>query len=300
MKRFMIPIMVLVLLAAWLPAAWAANVASGPSEADVIDRAQAKVVKIFGAGGFRGMESYQSGILISSEGHIMTVWSYVLDTDHISIHLNDGRQFQAKLLGGDPRLEMAVLKIEAADLPHFDLAKAARADAGKIVATAEADAQRIRETAKREAENLRKQMNVDLDTAARNFLITVEERLERAVVDPVIEENLKPLLTDREFLAKMVEELLVGFTKNQGNEHHIEILLPESKRAELEAWFIQKFRDRASQPLDIRFTDKISFGFKIGVAGTGTHINFSDGLVQVFSEFCSPRFRKHFFAGKES
>lgn len=133
MKRSIMPIMVLVLLAAWLPAASAANVASGPSEADVIDRAQAKVVKIFGAGGFRGMESYQSGILISPEGHIMTVWSYVLDTDHISVHLNDGRQFEAKLLGGDPRLEMAVLKIEAAEVPHFDLAKAARADAGTRV-----------------------------------------------------------------------------------------------------------------------------------------------------------------------
>lgn len=205
----------------------------------------------------------------------------------------------AKTLG-DITSELTEKVLAPAKAEAENLLGTARTEAGSIVAAAEAEAQRIREAARREADNLRKQMNVDLDTAARNFLIMVEERLERAVVDPVIEENLKPLLSDREFLAKMVEELLVGFTKNQGNEHHIEILLPESKRDELEAWFIQKFRDRASQPLDIRFTDKISFGFKIGVAGTGTHINFSDGLVQVFSEFCSPRFRKHFFAGKES
>ena len=205
----------------------------------------------------------------------------------------------AKTLGDiTSELTEKVLAPAKAEAEH--LLSAARADAGRIVAAAEAEAQRIRETAKRDAENLRKQMNVDLDTAARNFLIMVEERLEKAVVDPVIEENLKPLLADREFLAKMVEELLAGFTARNGSEHRIELLLPESRRAELETWFLQKFHQRASQPLDVRFTDKISFGFKIGAAGSGNHVNFSDGLVQVFSEFCSPRFRRHFFAGKES
>lgn len=205
----------------------------------------------------------------------------------------------AKTLG-DITSELTEKVLAPAKAEAENLLNAARAEAGRITADAATEAERIREAARREADSLRKQMNVDLDTAARNFLIMVRERLEKAVVDPVIEENLKPLLSDREFLAKMVEELLAGFTSRGSHEHRIEILLPETKRAELETWFLQKFRDRASQPLDIRFTDKISFGFKIGVAGSGSHINFSDGLVQVFSEFCSPRFRRHFFAGKES
>lgn len=205
----------------------------------------------------------------------------------------------AKTLG-DITSELTEKVLAPAKAEAENLLSATRAEAGRITADAETEAERIREAARREADNLRKQMNVDLDTAARNFLIMVRERLEKAVVDPVIEENLKPLLSDREFLAKMIEELLAGFTRHGSHEHRIEILLPEARRAELETWFLQKFRDRVAQPLDIRFTDKISFGFKIGAAGAGSHINFSDGLVQVFSEFCSPRFRKHFFAGKES
>ena len=98
--------------------------AADSSLARVIDQAQTKMVKIYGAGGFRGMEGYQSGFLISAEGHVLTALSYVLDTDRITVTLNDGRRYDAKLLGGDPRLEVAVLKIEAANLPHFDLAKA--------------------------------------------------------------------------------------------------------------------------------------------------------------------------------
>jgi S1-C subfamily serine protease len=105
----------------------------GSSLPDVIDQAQTKIVKIYGAGGFRGMEGYQSGILISPQGHILTTLSYVLDTDRIGVTLNDGRRYEAKLLGGDPRLEVAVLKIEATDLPAFDLAKAARVDGGARV-----------------------------------------------------------------------------------------------------------------------------------------------------------------------
>ena len=54
----------------------------------------------------------------------------MLDTDYITVTLDDGRKFEAKLVGADPRLEVAVLKIDAADLPHFDLAAAVPADAG--------------------------------------------------------------------------------------------------------------------------------------------------------------------------
>jgi S1-C subfamily serine protease len=107
---------------------WAS--AAEPGTGRVIDQVQTKMVKIYGAGGFRGMEGYQSGFLISAEGHVLTALSYALDTDHITVVLNDGRRYDAKLLGGDPRLEVAVLKIDGANLPHFDLDKAVPLTAG--------------------------------------------------------------------------------------------------------------------------------------------------------------------------
>jgi len=112
------------LLTLLAPAARAGDLGSRPA-ADPVAQAQKRVVKIYGAGGFRGMEHYQSGILISPEGHVLTVLSYVLDSDRVSVTLHDGRSYEAKLVGADPRLEAAVLKIEAADLPCFDLAKPA-------------------------------------------------------------------------------------------------------------------------------------------------------------------------------
>ncbi|MBN2579675.1 MAG: serine protease [Pirellulales bacterium] len=91
---------------------------------------QTKLVKLYGAGGVRGLEPYQSGILISSEGHILTAFSSVLDTDDLSAVLWDGRKFTAALLGADPRLEVALLKIDGKDLPCFDPSRAATAAPG--------------------------------------------------------------------------------------------------------------------------------------------------------------------------
>lgn len=99
----------------------------------VIHDVQPKIVKIHGAGGYRGLEPYQSGFLFSPDGHVLTVWSYVLDTDYITVVLDDGRRFDAKLIAADPRLELAVLKVDATDLPYFALAPAAEAAVGARV-----------------------------------------------------------------------------------------------------------------------------------------------------------------------
>ncbi len=125
-----------VLLCVWLPALLVLPIAkAAPVEADsalpnVIERAQAKIVKIYGAGGFKGLHSYQTGMLISPNGHILTVFSHVLDTDYVTVVTYDGRRFDTQFVGADPRLEIAVLKIDAVELPFFDLAKAIDADPG--------------------------------------------------------------------------------------------------------------------------------------------------------------------------
>lgn len=83
-------------------------------------RAQAAAVKVYGAGG-GGLVAYQSGFLVSPIGHVATAWSHVLDVEPIVV-LDDGRRFPSKIVGFEPRLELAVLKIEASELPYLELA----------------------------------------------------------------------------------------------------------------------------------------------------------------------------------
>jgi serine protease Do len=91
--------------------------------------AELKSVKLFGAGG-SGLDSFQSGFFITAEGHILTVWSTVLDVDSIIAVTSDGRRLEAKVVGIDPNLEIAVLATDEPTINYFDLAQAVDALAG--------------------------------------------------------------------------------------------------------------------------------------------------------------------------
>lgn len=114
-----------VMMAALLGAAGVAGtarLAAAASPQETIAGAARKVVKIHGAGGVRGLEAYQTGLLVSPAGHVVTVMSTVLDADELSCVLDDGRRYRATMVGVDPRRELAVLSLEAEELPAFTLA----------------------------------------------------------------------------------------------------------------------------------------------------------------------------------
>ena len=93
--------------------------ASAQTTRDTIAAVQPKVVKIFGAGGIKGLAAHGTGFFVSKEGHIATIWSHVLDADVVSVVLSDGRRFTAKVLGAEPQLALAVLKLNNADGLEF-------------------------------------------------------------------------------------------------------------------------------------------------------------------------------------
>jgi len=175
----------------------------------------------------------------------------------------------------------------------------ARSQADKIILEATKEALQIRENARKDAEQTVKQMELDLATSARNFVLLVQERLEGAIVRPVVEEEVKSILEQKDFLSSIIEIVVKKFIEIHGKDNSIELLLPEQHRKELEEWFVNKFMYRAVQGFNVRFTDKFSFGFKLSFDEKGTYVNFGEGLVEVFSEFCSPRFRKYFLMSAE-
>lgn len=92
-----------------------------PPPQTAIARAARAVVKVYGSGGVRGLEGYQSGILVSPEGRILTAMSTVLDSADVECVLDDGTRHRATLLGADPRRELALLAINATGLPSLTL-----------------------------------------------------------------------------------------------------------------------------------------------------------------------------------
>jgi len=109
--------------------------ASAQTTSDTIDAVLPRMVKIFGSGGVRNLEAYGTGFLVSAEGHVATVWSHVLDRNEVVAVLHDGRRMDAQLVGFDPELDLAVLKLqdESLSLPHFNLDESGFAGSGTRV-----------------------------------------------------------------------------------------------------------------------------------------------------------------------
>jgi len=99
----------------------------------VTEQVSRRMVKIFGAGRVRNLHAYSTGFLVSPQGHVVTIWNHVLDEQEVTVVLHDGRRVDGKIVGAEPQLDLAVLKIEVEDLPYFDLEEAVTAGPGTRV-----------------------------------------------------------------------------------------------------------------------------------------------------------------------
>ena len=62
-----------------------------------------------------------SGFIISSDGYVVTNNHVVENADSVLVRMSDRREFDAEVVGTDPRSDLALLRIEGADLPVLSL-----------------------------------------------------------------------------------------------------------------------------------------------------------------------------------
>jgi serine protease DegQ len=84
-------------------------------------------------GGADRVASLGSGVVATANGYVLTNNHVVQAADEIAVALADGRQFEAKLIGADPESDVAVLKIEARDLPAITFGRSESLRVGDVV-----------------------------------------------------------------------------------------------------------------------------------------------------------------------
>ncbi len=81
----------------------------------------------------RREEGLGSGVVVSADGYILTNNHVVEGADELEVALPDERKFKAKVIGTDPKTDIAVIKIEANDLPTVTLADSDKLRVGDVV-----------------------------------------------------------------------------------------------------------------------------------------------------------------------
>lgn len=82
----------------------------------VIDTAMPSVVKVHGASGLATIDPYASGVVVSDQGHILTLDLVMLQRDKTRVVLADGSIHEAKLLPPEVKLGVRLLQIDVSEL----------------------------------------------------------------------------------------------------------------------------------------------------------------------------------------
>jgi serine protease Do len=78
-------------------------------------------------------EGTGSGVIVSSNGYILTNNHVVDGATEVTVTLHDKREFKARVIGTDPRTDIAVIKIDGTDFPTLTLADSSKVEVGDIV-----------------------------------------------------------------------------------------------------------------------------------------------------------------------
>jgi len=89
---------------------------------DLVERAQT-----------RRATSLGSGVIVARDGYVLTNHHVIAGADEIQVVLADGRDFRATIRGDDPETDLAVLKVDATDLPAITFGAIDRVEVGDVV-----------------------------------------------------------------------------------------------------------------------------------------------------------------------
>ena len=79
------------------------------------------------------VEGTGSGVIVSADGYILTNNHVIDESDKITVRLDDGRELDAKVIGRDPKTDLAVVKINADHLTYAKLGDSDALDVGDWV-----------------------------------------------------------------------------------------------------------------------------------------------------------------------
>ena len=151
----------------------------------------------------------------------------------------------------------------------------AKESAAKIIAEAKAEAEAIAKAAEDRAEDIAKNAMADIALAGRQAMTKVKAELAEAVIMKTTGAAVKAATADSAFVKDMLLAMANNWTSSTVDVS-LKALLPEEKRAELDAVMQASAAELAKAGIEVGYTKDIKTGFKLGEKNGCYYIAFTD------------------------
>lgn len=169
----------------------------------------------------------------------------------------------------------------------------ARQRAQSVIHEAEAQARKILEEANRQIERNRAGAQMQLQLAARDTLIRLQETLSRAL-ETVLEAAAQETLADPDFLRELLRDVVTQYARADADgANSITINVPDAIRGQLLPWALQAFQEdgnRGGPVVDLQGSlAKAGFEYRVG---EGTIEVTVDSAVELLGKLVGPELRQ--------
>ena len=177
--------------------------------------------------------------------------------------------------------------VERAEAEAEGIVGEAQQRARHIVAEAEAEAGELRRQAEADAAASRERGEKALDQAGRDFLLTLQKRIE-AILRETLRDSVATALTP-DVVADMLVRLAEAYAAHDMNESRVDVLLAAEDRDRIAALVMQKYRDLVNQGLTLRADERLDKGFKVSFVDDKLYHDFSlSALVEALAPVLKP------------
>jgi len=173
---------------------------------------------------------------------------------------------------------------------------AAEKQSADIIAAARRDADEILAGARKKAEDLRQNIEADMRLSCSQAVQAFRQQITDALVFQAVDTPVAAALSNPATITDFLKAILQSWKPGGGEAPTLAVLLPESKRSELEQALKIELQEQLSKGLLLQFSKNIKGGFQIQPAGSSYKISFTDDDFKEFlKEYVRPKTRSFLF-----
>lgn len=167
--------------------------------------------------------------------------------------------------------------VEKAEQEAAGIIAKAREQAARIVQESEAAAKRNLEHARHEAALLTEQGIKTVEQAARDFILAIGKSMENLLQDMVFYSVGESFTSDT--LMQMMVKLISAYAEKGFADDGVKVLLSREDQKTLVTLFMDKYRERFREGIDIQADDTIRRGFRVSLKSDGVFHDFTQEAI---------------------